>query len=292
MGRITSELAKLSIIFDRLRWEEKELFERAKEEGLEVNLVDAKSMPLDLTSSSVPSSIADLVLQRTISHYRGLYYAAILERWGYRVINSYKSSHLCGNKLLTTLLLSQNGIPTPHTFIAFSRDSALQIMDKMGYPVVIKPITGSWGRMIAKVRDRDEAEALLETREMLPDPQQQIYYVQEYINRPPRDIRSVVVGDRVVATIYRYQPDDDWKTNIARGGKAELLKPDSELEELMLKAAKVVGGEILGIDAMESSNGYVLHEINNNVEFKGASSVSEKNIASEIIKYVKGSVSK
>lgn len=280
----------VTILYDRLRWEEKELYEKGKELGLDVQLLDVKNEPKELTSVKKDEGIADLVLQRTISHYRGLYYSAILENYGHTVINSFVTSLVCGNKLLTTLLLAKNGIPTPKTYVAFSMESALKVIDKLGYPVVLKPIVGSWGRMIAKINDKEQAESILETRELLTDPQQQIYYIQEYVKRPPRDIRGIVVNGRLIAAIYRYQPEDDWRTNIARGGKAEQIKADGELEDLMIKAASVVNAKVVGVDAMETENGYVIHELNNNLEFHGAYQATGIDIAKEIMSFVKSLV--
>ncbi|MEM0097100.1 MAG: lysine biosynthesis protein LysX [Conexivisphaerales archaeon] len=280
-------MAEATIIFDRLRWEEKVLYEKGKELGIDISLEDIKAKPLNITKQGPVDGIAEVVLQRAISHYRGLYYSSILESMGHTVINSFIASLLSGNKLLTTLLLAKNGIPTPKTSIAFSMDSAIKEMEEMGFPVVLKPIVGSWGRMIARVNDREQAESILETRELLTDPQQQIYYLQEYVKRPPRDIRGIVINGRVCTTIYRYQPDDDWRTNIARGGRAGVLKADSELEDLMIKSAQVVGAKVVGVDAMETDKGYVIHEINSNLEFKGATDASQKDIAKEIMEYIK-----
>ncbi|MEM3826736.1 MAG: lysine biosynthesis protein LysX [Nitrososphaeria archaeon] len=277
---------ELSILYDRLRWEEKAIAEEAKKNGLNVSLVDAKSHPLTLVGEDglTNSKFGDVVLERCMSHIRGLYYAAILEREKI-VINPYKVLSLTTNKLLTTLTLDKANVPTPKTAVAFSLESALELADKMGYPLVIKPIIGSWGRMVACIRDRREAEAIFETREMIHEPLQQIYYLQEYVKRPPRDIRSIVVGDEIITSIYRYQPEDDWRTNVARGGAAVLAKLEPEQEEIIIKAAKAVGEGILGVDAMESERGLLVHEINGCVEFKGASSVSTVNIPKRIVDY-------
>ncbi|MEM3384330.1 MAG: lysine biosynthesis protein LysX [Nitrososphaeria archaeon] len=277
---------ELSILYDRLRWEEKAIAEEAKKIGLNVSLVDAKSHPLTLVGEDglTNSKFGDVVLERCMSHIRGLYYAAILEREKI-VINPYKVLSLTTNKLLTTLTLDKANVPTPKTAVAFSLESALELADKMGYPLVIKPIIGSWGRMVACIRDRREAEAIFETREMIHEPLQQIYYLQEYVKRPPRDIRSIVVGDEIITSIYRYQPEDDWRTNVARGGAAVLAKLEPEQEEIIIKAAKAVGEGILGVDAMESERGLLVHEINGCVEFKGASSVSTVNIPKRIVDY-------
>lgn len=278
-----------TLLYDRLRLEERAIYEEAKRQGIEASLADAKSIPLSVVGEEfLPGEkFKEVILQRTLSHFRGLYYTTVLESYGYKVVNSFRTAQICGNKLLTSLELRKKGIPTPKTVVAFSMDSALRVMDRMGYPVVIKPVTGSWGRMVARIRDRNEAEAVLEAKEFIPDPLQQIYYIQEFVSRPPRDIRAIVVGDRLVATVYRYQPGDDWRTNVARGGTVEALKPDKEMEELFLKAAEAVGGGILGIDAMESKEGILIHEINNNVEFRGAMSVVGRKIPLEIINYLR-----
>jgi len=277
---------ELSILYDRLRWEEKAIAEEAKKAGVGVSLVDAKAHPLTLVGKDdvADFTFGDVVLERCMSHIRGLYYAAILERERV-VINSYSVLSLTTNKLLTTLALDKAGVPTPKTAVAFSLESALELADKMGYPLVIKPIIGSWGKMVACIRDRREAEALFETREMLHEPLQQIYYLQEYVQRPPRDIRAIVVGEEIVTSIYRYQPEDDWRTNVARGGAAALAKLEPEQEDIIVRAAKAVGGGVLGVDAMESERGLLVHEINGCVEFKGAASVSTVNIPRRIVDY-------
>lgn len=282
---------ELSILYDRLRWEEKILAEEAKKIGVKVGLVDAKTHPLTLVGedSFTNSTFGDVVLERCMSHIRGLYYAAVLEREKV-VINSYNVLSLTTNKLLTTLALDKAGVPTPKTSVAFSLESALELADKMGYPLVIKPIIGSWGKMVACIRDRREAEALFETREMIHEPLQQIYYLQEYVQRPPRDIRAIVVGDEIIASIYRYQPEDDWRTNVARGGAAVLAKLEPGQEDIIIKAAKAVGEGVLGVDAMESERGLLVHEINGCVEFKGAASVSTINIPRKIVEYAIGKV--
>ena len=278
---------RLAIVYDRLRWEEKQLYTGALGAGVEVTLVDAKTNGLALSDDLGKWRDEDVVLQRCISYYRGLYYTAILESMGVPVINKFGTSLVGGNKLLTTLKLVKAGVPTPHTYAAFSDESALNLMEDMGYPVVVKPIVGSWGRLIARIDDRDDAGLLIEARRLSPDPLQHIYYLQEYVDRPPRDIRAVVVGDDVVAAIYRYQPPGDWRTNVARGGRVEAARLAGEQREIILKAAEAVGGGVLGVDAMEARDGLLVHEVNNTVEFKGASQATGVDIASRIVEYAK-----
>ena len=276
----------LSLIYDRIRVEEKELISAAEKLGVNLKLVDAKTFHFDLSSlDKEKAKFGELALERCISYFRGLHATAILENSGIPVINSFKTSSICGNKLLTTLTLIKAGIPTPRTIIAFTLEEALKALDELGYPAVLKPVIGSWGRLIAPLKDKETALALLEHREEMSNPLYQIYYIQEMVVRPPRDIRTVVVGDEVIAAIYRYAAPDDWRTNIARGGKAEPCKLTPELEELVLKAAKAVGGGVLGVDAMESPDGILIHEVNSTVEFKGAMMATGVDIPSKIIDY-------
>ena len=276
------------LIYDRVRWEEKALAQVAKKKGVRVITVDAKMLMLDSRAKSkeVQKEFGDAVLQRCISYFRGQHVTAYLELKGLTVINKHRVGEICGNKYLTTLALEKAGVPTPRTMFAFTADSAKEAVEKLGYPAVLKPVVGSWGRGVAPLKDRDSASPIIELREEMTGALNQIYYIQEMIKRPPRDIRTIVVGDRVIAAAYRYAPPKDWRTNVARGGKTAPCKITKELEEMALKAADAVGGGILGVDAMESPDGLVIHEVNNTVEFKGASQVNETNIPETIVDHV------
>jgi len=278
-------LVRLAILYDRIRWEEKQIAEEAKTLGAQVMMIDVRSLPLEITSNIIKENFGDIVLQRCISHTRGLHYTAILEEHGIKIINTFMTTLITSNKLLTTLKLIKNQVPTPRTAVALSHESALKIAENIGYPVVIKPIIGSWGRLVNKARDKDELSSLIEAREMLSDPLYQVYYIQEFVKRPPRDIRSIVVGDEIVAITYRYQPDNDWRTNVARGGRVEKAQLSENQKEIILRAAKAVGGGVLGIDAMENNENLLIHEINGTVEFKGASSVWGTIIPRSIAEY-------
>jgi [lysine-biosynthesis-protein LysW]--L-2-aminoadipate ligase len=227
-----------------------------------------------------------VILQRSVSYYRGLYLTACLEFLGFKVINRFEVGQICGNKLITSIKLAQNKIPSPKTQFAFSAESGLESIKKTGFPVVLKPIVGSWGRGICPLRDPETASMIVEMREEDDSPLSRIYYIQEMVDRPPRDIRCIVIGDQAVTAIYRYSSQSEWRTNVARGGNVELAPITKEMEDLALRAAKAVGGGILGVDMMEDKNrGLVVHEVNNTVEFRGAASVSKADIPNEMIDY-------
>lgn len=276
---------EITLLYDRIRWEEKSLTEAAKKQGVTMNRIDAKSFYLDaLGESEIEKDFGKIVLQRCMGYFRSLHITAILEEHGKEVINRFSVAQICGNKLLTSLTLSRAGIPTPKTKIAFTPEAAMEALNQMGYPVVLKPVVGSWGRHIVPLENRDIAEAILEDRKFM-HPLYQVYYLQEMIDRPPRDLRIVMVGDEMVASTYRYAATGKWMTNIARGGKAAPCPVTEELYDLCSKASEAVGGGILGIDLMESSQGLLVHEVNHTVEFKGAQSATKTNIASKIMDF-------
>lgn len=276
----------VGILFDRVRWEEKELARQLEIRGASYDMIDAKSQILSLDSSDLPS-LPKKILNRCVSYYRGQNLTSIYEAHGIPVINSSSILEICGNKLLTSQVLAKNGIPTPKTVVAFSAESAMQAVESVGFPCVMKPIVGSWGRQVVPIRDRETAEAMIEMREQLSDSMQTIFYFQEMVKRPPRDIRCIAVGNEIVASVYRYAAADNWKTNVALGGHTEPCKITPELEETLLKTVKVIGEGVLGIDLMETPDSdLVVHEVNGTVEFKGAQGSTQLSIAGRIADYL------
>jgi [lysine-biosynthesis-protein LysW]--L-2-aminoadipate ligase len=272
----------LSILYDTIRWEEKALFDAAKKMGINVEMVDCKNLFVSLDKTKEKF---ETVIQRCVSYYRSLHSTAALEGKGVNVINSLNTSIFAGNKLFTHMLLQKYGVPTPFSAVAFSEEAALETLESKGYPMVLKPTVGSWGRMIALLKDRDSAEGIMESRERMY-PIYQVYYLEEFVQRPPRDIRAIMVGDKVVAAIYRYSGDDQWKTNMALGGKAEECKVTKEMEDICIKAKNAVQGQIVGVDLMESKEkGLVVHEVNTTTEYKNTVRVTGVDIPALMIDY-------
>ena len=272
----------LSILYDTIRWEEKALFDAGKKKGADIKMVDCKNLFLNLDQTKENFGT---VIQRCVSYYRSLHSTAALEGKGVNVINCLNTSIFAGNKLFTHMLLQKNGIPTPFSTIAFSEESALAALESQGYPMVLKPTVGSWGRLIALLKDRDSAEGIMESRERMY-PIYQVYYLEEFVQRPPRDIRAIMIGDEVVAAIYRYSGDSQWKTNMALGGRAEECKVTKELEDVCVRAKNAVQGQIVGVDLMESKEkGLLVHEVNNTTEYKNTVRVTGVDIPALMIDY-------
>jgi [lysine-biosynthesis-protein LysW]--L-2-aminoadipate ligase len=278
-------MSKICIVFDRLRSEEKMLEKEALNLGHDAVMLDAKITQINTDSQRKDFDFGDVVLERCVSYFRGLHFTASLEFMDVPVLNKFFVANQCGNKMFMTLMLKKYNVPTPKTYFSFSSESALENIEKIGYPLVIKPVIGSWGRGVMQVKDRDTADALFEIRDITDSPHDRIFYLQEVIKRPPRDIRVITIGDEPIAAMYR-KSSGGFKTNIALGADPELCEITKEIEEVATKASKAMGGGILGIDIMEDEKrGFVVHEVNNTVEFKGLSKVSKRNIPKEMVEF-------
>jgi [lysine-biosynthesis-protein LysW]--L-2-aminoadipate ligase len=279
---------KITITFDRLRGEEKWLVQEAKRAGCTTELLDGRKLQFEVTAKRDKADFGDVLLQRCISYYRSVYLTKVLENFGAFVINSSKVSDVCGNKLIASMVLARAGVPTPRTFLALSSESVGEAAEALGYPVVLKPFVGSWGRGVSVAKEPQTLDTIVELRESIPNPIEHMYYLQELVKRPPRDIRVIVAGEEIIASVYRNASANEWRTNVARGATTTAFKPEKELTEVVHKAAHAVGGGILGVDVMESPEGYMVHEVNNTVEFKGAQAASKTKIAKKIIQYAIG----
>ena len=280
-------MSKIRIVFDRLRSEEKMLQKEALELGHDTKMIDAKITQINTDSEKKDFDFGDVVLERCVSYFRGLHVTSALEFLDIPTINSFTVANNCGNKMFMSLLLKKGGVQTPKTYFSFTAEAAKENLENVGYPLVIKPVIGSWGRGIVPLRDADTTDAILEMREINDGPHDRIFYLQKIIDRPPRDIRVITVGDQVIAAMYRKSENGSFTTNIALGAEPELCQITNELEELAIKASKAVGGGILGVDMMEDQEQrLVVHEVNNTVEFKGLAKVSKKNIPKEMIQYI------
>ena len=271
----------LGLFYTIIRPEEKWILEAAEARGLAVERLPDDEITFPLVRNGIKS---DIVLNRSMSHTRSMYGLRFFEHYGLPTVNRFDVVNLCGDKILTSLRLQEAGIPTPRTIVALTPEAALKALDEIGYPAVLKPPIGSWGRLMAKVDDREEAEQIIEHKDALASPMHSVFYVQEYVPKPDRDIRAQVIDGEFVAAIYRRS--SAWRTNTARGGEGETVEPNPELEELAIKAAEAVGGGVLAVDLMESPVGLTVHEVNHTPEFKTLRAVTGVDIAAKIVDYV------
>jgi [lysine-biosynthesis-protein LysW]--L-2-aminoadipate ligase len=284
-------IMRVGMLVTHIRPEEKLLIAAFQARGIEPDILLDREVNIDLTAGAdqlAPNGIAwsayDIVLERCVSTSRGMYLQAILNGWGIPTINSYSTASVCADKLLTTLALARAGVPQPAARAAFDEDSTLEAVAALGYPAVFKPVTGSWGRLLAKVHDRSAAEAIIEHRLTLGGYQHHIFYIQEYVDKPGRDIRAFVVGDETICAVYRSSAH--WITNTARGGKTSNCPVTPELNELCLRAARAVGGGVLALDVFEDpERGLLVNEINHTMEFRNSIAPTGVDIAARVVDY-------
>ena len=273
---------KIGFLYSRITAENKLLLDEIrKRNNTELKKIDDREEIFELGKNNFD---VDVILERCINHSRALYSLRIFESLGIPCVNSYKVGDICGSKFLTTIALIENKVPTPKCYITFTPESALEAIEKIGYPCVLKPSVGSWGRLISKINDREAAETVLEHKKVLGSYHHSIFYIQEYVPKPQRDIRSFVVGDETICAIYR--TSKHWITNTARGGIASNCPVTKELNEISLKAAKAVGGGILAIDLMETKDGLKVNEVNYTMEFRNSIETTGVDIPKKIIDYV------
>jgi len=274
---------KIGVLYSRVRVEEKMLFTALQERGVEYDQIDPRQVVFDLGGNGLGKY--DAVLVRCLSHSQTYYLTRWLESVGMPAINSHRVVATCGDKLLTSAALQKAGVPIPRTMVAFTPEAALEAIEEMGYPVVLKPLFGSWGRLLARVSDRYAAEAILEHKKTLGGYQHSIFYIQEYVEKPGRDIRSFVAGDETMAAIYRNSPH--WITNTARGGKASNCPITAEIDRISCAAAQAVGGGVVAIDIFEAPDGRLLvSEVNHTPEFRNSIAPTGVDIPGKIIDYV------
>ena len=271
---------KLGLLTSRIRLEEKLIIKEAKSRPeIEVKMIDPRKLVFDMKE---PPDI-DVLLDREISQSRAYHVLELLRTEQIPVINSFDTVNICGDKVLTSAKLSSSGVPTPEIKVAFDTSSAIEAAEDLGYPVVIKPVDGSWGRLLGKINDRASAEALLEHKEHLDSHYHSVLYLQEYIEKNGKDIRAFIIDGELLGAAYRVS--DHWVTNASRGGQASPCPITPELENICKEAAKAVGGGALAVDLFETPDGFSVNEINCSMEFKESMKVISEDIPARLIDY-------
>lgn len=274
---------RVGFLHSLIRRDEKLLIQELRRRpGVELALLDDRRLVFDLDSTPA----VDVALERCINHSRAMHALRLFESAGVTCVNAYEVARRCGDKILTATALAESGVPQPATRIAFTEASALEAVEELGYPVVLKPAVGSWGRLLSKINDREAAETVLEHKTVLGTYHHSIFFVQKYVEKNGRDIRSFVVGDECVAAIYR--SSDHWITNTARGARASNCPVTPEVADISLRAAESVGGGVLAVDLFETDDGLLANEVNYTMEFKNSIDVTGVDIPERIVSYVLG----
>ena len=271
---------KIGFLHSLIRKDEKLLLAELRgRPGVELALMDDRQLVFGPGS---PPDV-DLVLERCIHHSRALHALRLFESVGAACVNRYDVARRCGDKILTATALAESGVPQPRWRVAFTPESALEAIEELGYPVVLKPAVGSWGRLLSKINDRDAAETVLEHKAVLGTYHHSIFFVQEYVAKRGRDVRSFVVGDECVAAVYR--ASDHWITNTARGGRTSNCPVTAAIGDVSLHAAAAVGGGVLAVDLLEREGDLLANEVNYTMEFRNSVDVTGVNIPGKIASY-------
>ena len=269
---------RVGFLHSLIRKDEKLLIAELRKRGdIELVFLDDRRLVFDLEARPE----VDVVLERSINHSRAMHALRLYEGVGTPCVNAYEVARRCGDKILTAASLRDSCVPQPEVRVAFTPESALAAIEELGYPVVLKPAVGSWGRLLSKVNDRDAAETILEHKSILGSYHHSIFFVQQYVEKRGRDIRAFVVGDECIAAIYR--TSEHWITNTARGGRATNCPVTPALADISLRAAEAVGGGVLAVDLFESEGGLLVNEVNYTMEFRNSIDVTGVNIPERVV---------
>ena len=279
---------KVGILYSRIRKDEKLLLTELRERGHDVTKIDVRRHQFSLDGTSAPVDDLDIVVDRCLATSRSLYATRFLESYGVPVVNSPGTAEVCADKAKNSLALADAGVPTPKTDVAFTKEAALESIEAFGYPCVIKPVVGSWGRLMAKIDTRDAAEAILEHKATLGHYEHKVFYIQEFVEKPGRDVRVVATDGEPVAAMVR--SSDHWLTNAAKGATTTSFDVDDRAAELVAAASDAVGGGLLGVDLMEIGGDYTVHEVNHTVEFKALNDSVDVDVPATVVDWLEAKV--
>jgi [lysine-biosynthesis-protein LysW]--L-2-aminoadipate ligase len=285
----------VGLCYSRIRHDEKLLLSALRERGHAVEKIDIRDQQFSLSEPPAALADVDILLDRCLATSRSTYLTQFAEAYGIPVVNSAETAKTCADKVETSLALEAADIPTPETTVAFTTEAALEAIEDFGYPCVLKPVVGSWGRLLAKVDSRAAAEAILEHKETLGHYEHSVFYVQEFVDKPGRDIRVLACDGEPVAAMSR--SGDHWVTNAAKGAETEPFEIGDEIAELVAQASEAVGGGLLGVDLMEvgvdddvNADGYTVHEINHTVEFKALNDTVAVDVPGTVVDWLESVV--
>ncbi len=278
----------VGVLYSRIRRDEKLLLSELRDRGHEVTKIDVRKERFGVHEPPEAFDGVDIVVDRCLATSRSRYVTRFVEAYDVPVINDPETAAICADKARNSLVLAEADVPTPATEVTFTKESAMESIEEFGYPCVLKPVIGSWGRLMAKIDSRDAAEAILEHKETLGHYEHKVFYIQEFVEKPGRDIRVVATDGEPVAAMAR--SSDHWLTNAARGAETEPIEVTDEMAALVERASDAVGGGLLGVDLMETGDSYTVHEVNHTVEFKALNEVADVDVPAAVVDWLESRV--
>jgi len=278
----------VGVLYSRIRRDEKLLLSELRDRGHEVTKIDVRKERFGIHEPPAAFEGVDIVVDRCLATSRSRYVTRFVDAYDIPVVNDPETAAICADKARNSLALAEADIPTPATEVTFTKESAMESIEEFGYPCVLKPVIGSWGRLMAKIDSRDAAEAILEHKETLGHYEHKVFYIQEFVEKPGRDMRVVATDGEPVAAMAR--SSDHWLTNAARGAETEAIEVTDEMADLVERASEAVGGGLLGVDLMETGDSYTVHEVNHTVEFKALNEVSTVDVPAAVVDWLESRV--
>jgi len=278
----------VGVLYSRIRRDEKLLLSELRDRGHEVTKIDVRKERFGVHEPPAAFDDVDIVVDRCLATSRSRYITRFVDAYDVPVVNDPETAAVCADKARNSLVLAESGVPTPATEVTFTKEAAMESIEEFGYPCVLKPVIGSWGRLMAKIDSRDAAEAILEHKETLGHYEHKVFYIQEFVEKPGRDIRVVATDGEPIAGMAR--SSEHWLTNAARGAETEPIEITSEMADLVERASDAVGGGLLGVDLMETGDSYTVHEVNHTVEFKALNEVSEVDVPAAVVDWLEAKV--
>ena len=275
---------RIGVCYSRVRRDEKLLLTELRERDHDVEKIDVRKHRFGVHEPPAVFRDLDVVIDRCLATSRSRYVTMFCAAHDVPVINNFETAEICADKVANSLALAAAGVPTPRTEVSFTKAAALESIESFGYPCVLKPVTGSWGRLMAKIDSRTAAEAILEHKETLGHYEHKVFYVQEFVEKGGRDIRVLATDGTPIAAMVR--SSDHWLTNAAKGAETEPFDLDDRASELVAAASEAVGGGLLGIDLMETPDGYTVHEVNHTVEFKALDAATDVDVPARVVDWI------
>ena len=278
----------VGVLYSRIRRDEKLLLSELRDRGHEVTKIDVRKERFGVHEPPEILEGIDIVVDRCLATSRSRYITRFVDAYDVPVVNEPETAAVCADKARNSLVLANADVPTPATEVTFTKEAAMESIEEFGYPCVLKPVIGSWGRLMAKIDSRDAAEAILEHKETLGHYEHKVFYIQEFVEKPGRDIRVVATDGDPIAAMAR--SSEHWLTNAARGAETEPIEITPEMADLVERASDAVGGGLLGVDLMETGDSFTVHEVNHTVEFKALNEVTQTDVPAAVVDWLEARV--
>ena len=273
--RLVEEFHKQNINVQLVDPNEIDIF--VNKENKQSILVNGKSLPLPKFVFPRTGSGTTYYIKAVIRHF---------ERMGVPVINSSDAIDNVKDKLYTHQILAQSNLDIPKTMLLKHPIDIDFVEKNIGFPVIVKKISGSYGRGVFLCEDKKQLKQLITMAELSKKSYDII--IQEFIKDTwGKDLRVLVVNNKVVGCMMRQATDDDFRANISRGGEGIPYEVNEQIEWLASESAKVLDLDIGGVDLLFQNGGYKICEVNSNPGFEGMENFTKKNIAEEIVSFIK-----